>query len=138
MGEQVPSLPTSIMEFRAPGGTRTLMPFGVRSSCHYSFRYQQITAQYYLTQSSFTHCLWSGLYLSHVEMSRLKSYTIFALKASTSSITSHNITCIIKRATHAVSFKGNLYNPTFSDGQIVYKLLFQFRLLLQSLFTLSI
>ena len=60
-------------------------------------------------------------------MLQLKSYTIFVLKASTSSIASHINTAHNKCVTHAVSFKGNRYIPTISDTQIVYNLLFQLR-----------
>ena len=62
-------------------------------------------------------------------MLQLKRYTIFALKASTSSIASHITTAHNKCVTHAVSFKGNRYIPTISDTQIVYNLLFQLRFL---------
>ena len=71
--------------------------------------------------------MWSGLSLNHIEMLQLKSYTIFALKASTSLITSHvnnTMRIVVKRVTHAISFKGNHYNPTISDSQIVYNLFF--------------
>ena len=74
--------------------------------------------------------MWSGLSLNHIEMLQLKSYTIFALKASTSLITSHinnTMRIVVKRVTHAISFKGNHYNPTISDSQIVYNILFQLR-----------
>ena len=69
---------------------------------------------------------------NHIEILQLKRYTIFALKASISLITSHNSTTmriVVKRVTHAISFKGNRYNPTFSDSQIAYNLLFQLRFL---------
>ena len=69
---------------------------------------------------------------NHIEMLQLKRYTIFALKASISLITSHNsntMRIVVKRVTHAISFKGNRYIPTISDTQIVYNLLFQFRFL---------
>ena len=75
-------------------------------------------------------CLWSGLSLNHIEMLQLKSYTLFALKASTSLITSHinnTMRIVVKRVTHAISFKENRYIPTISDTQIVYNLLFQLR-----------
>ena len=65
-------------------------------------------------------------------MLQLKRYTIFALKASISLITSHNsntMRIVVKRVTHAISFKGNHYNPTISDTQILYNLLFQLRFL---------
>ena len=45
-------------------------------------------------------------------------------KASTSSITSHiNNTCaqILKCVTHAISFKGNHYNPTLVTLKILYE-----------------
>lgn len=66
-------------------------------------------------------------------MLQLKRYTIFALKASTSLISSHNnnntMRIVVKHVTHAISFKGNRYIPTISDTQIVYNLLFQLRFL---------
>ena len=50
---------------------------------------------------------------NHIEMLQLKRYTIFALKASISLISSHNnntMRIAVKRVTHAISFKGNRYN----------------------------
>ena len=76
---------------------------------------------------------------NHIEMLQLKRYTIFALKASISLISSHNnntMRIVVKRITHAISFKGNRYIPTVSDTQIVYNLLFQLRFLPQSLYTI--
>ena len=55
-------------------------------------------------------------------MLQLKSYTIFALKASTSLITSHinnTMRIVVKRVTHAISFKGNHYNPTLVTFKIL-------------------
>ena len=72
-------------------------------------------------------------FFNHIEILQLKSYMIFVLKESTSLITSHinnTMYIAIKHVTHAVSFKGNLYNPTFSDSRITYKSLFQLRFLL--------
>ena len=69
---------------------------------------------------------------NHIEMLQLKRYTIFALKASISLISSHNnntMRIAVKRVTHAISFKGNRYIPTISDTQIVYNPLFQLRFL---------